>query len=269
MATDKEKIVLGSGNTYIMEYTGTLPEIEDIEKEENRLGHTSGGASIEYTPESYTASDDFGLVTKTIITQEEALLKLGICTWCGATLEKLTSTARVTTNGNKRIVKIGGIGNDNGKSWVILFAHKDKKDGNIYILVVGKNTAALTLTFAKDAETVINPEFKAEPQDDEGTLIQYIEEISTQLTINSSAGTSSGKTVITVTPPLTEGNSYKYKTAASPTIPSIGDNCSSGYTNWNGSDEIEATNGQTIVVVEVDSGNKAVSVGSATVVSAE
>ena len=47
----------------------------------------------------------------------------------------------------------------------------------MYVLIVGKNSAALTITFAKDAETVVNPEFKAEPQDDEGTLIQLIEEI--------------------------------------------------------------------------------------------
>ena len=173
----KKRIVLGSGHTYAMEFTGALPEIATIETEENRLGHTSAGASLEYTPESYTATDDFGTVTKTIIIKEEALLKLGICTFNGSTLEKLVSTARVTTEGNKRIVKIGGLNNDNGKSWVVLFAHKDKKDGNIYVLIVGKNTAPLTLAFAKDKETVINPEFKAEPQDDEGTLIQYIEEI--------------------------------------------------------------------------------------------
>ncbi len=190
MAIDKEKIVLGSGHSYIKEFTGELPSIEDIEKEENRLGHTSGGASIEYTPESYTASDDFGIKTKTIITKEEALLKLGICTWCGNTLEKLTSTARVTEANGKRTVKIGGIGNDNGKSYVILFAHKDAKDGNIYILIVGKNTAALTLTFAKDAETVINPEFKAEPQDEDGTLIQYVEEIGTAAAANTEPATT-------------------------------------------------------------------------------
>ena len=74
MSKGKEKIVLGSGHTYIMTYTGDLPDIADIEKEENRLGRTSGGASLEYTPESYTATDDFGVVTKTIITKEEALL---------------------------------------------------------------------------------------------------------------------------------------------------------------------------------------------------
>lgn len=261
----KEKIVLGSGHTYIMAYTGEIPAIEEIEKEENRLGHTSGGASLEYTPENYTATDDFGVVTKTIITKEEALLKLGICTWCGETLEKLTSTARVSTEGNKRIVKIGGIGNDNGKSYVILFAHKDKRDGNIYILLVGKNTAALTLAFAKDSETVINPEFKAEPQDDEGTLIKYIEEIAGALTITSTAGNTTGKTVIAVSESLREGNSFKYKVGDNLTLPAVGDSCTTGYTVWNGNDEITAATGKTIIIVEVDNNNKAVRVGSATV----
>ena len=266
MPKEKEKIVLGSGHTYIMAYTGDLPDIAEIEKEENRLGRTSGGASLEYTPESYTAADDFGVVTKTIITKEEALLKLGICTFNGNTLEKLASTARVTTEGNKRIVKIGGIGNDNGKSYVILFAHKDKKDGNIYILLVGKNTAALTLAFAKDSETVINPEFKAEPQDDEGTLIKYIEEIvGTTLTVTSAAGSASGKTAITVSETLGAGNNFKYKVGDDLVLPSVGDNCTTGYTAWNGSDEITAATGKTILIVEVDSDNKAVRVGSATV----
>lgn len=176
MAGGKDRIILGSGDTYLLEYDGALPEISEIEKEENRLGHTSSGASLEYTPEFYTAEDDFGRVKKTTITKEEAKLKLGICTMNGETLEKLVATARVTESGGKRIVKIGGAENDNQKSYAILFAHKDKKDGNIYILIVGKNTAALSLSFAKDKETVTNPEFTAEPQDDEGTLIQYIEE---------------------------------------------------------------------------------------------
>ena len=48
-------------------------------------------------------------------------------------------------------------------------------------------------------------------------------------------------------------------------MPSVGDVCSSGYTNWNGSDEITAETGKTIVVVEVDSDNTAVRVGSVTI----
>lgn len=89
------------------------------------------------------------------------------------------------------------------------------------------------------------------------------------MTITSEAGTTSGNTRITVSEVLADGNGYKYKIAANPTIPSVGDICSSGYTNWNGSDEITAESGKTIVIVEVDGDNVAVAVGSAKVASAE
>ena len=47
----------------------------------------------------------------------------------------------------------------------------------MWILVRGRNTAGFTLTFAVDSGTVVEPEFKALPQDDKGTLITMIEEI--------------------------------------------------------------------------------------------
>ena len=91
-----------------------------------------------------------------------------------------------------------------------------------------------------------------------------------ELTVTSTASeTTTGNTVISIVEALGSGNSYKYKTAASPIIPSVGDVCSSGYTNWNGSDEIAAESGKTIVVVEVDAENKAVAIGTAIVVSKE
>lgn len=85
-----------------------------------------------------------------------------------------------------------------------------------------------------------------------------------ELTVTSEAGTATGKTAITVKPEKAEGNSYKYKVAANPTMPKYGDVCTSGYTNWNGTDEISGTAGQKIVVVEVDSDNKAKKAGIAT-----
>lgn len=85
-----------------------------------------------------------------------------------------------------------------------------------------------------------------------------------ELTVTSAEGTATGKTAITVEPAKAEENSYKYKVAANPTMPKYGDVCTSGYTNWNGTDEISATAGQKIVVVEVDSGNKAKKAGTTT-----
>lgn len=85
-----------------------------------------------------------------------------------------------------------------------------------------------------------------------------------ELTVTSAEGTATGKTAITVEPAKAEGNSYKYKVAANPTAPKYGDVCTTGYTDWNGTNEISGTAGQKIVVVEVDSDNKAKKAGTAT-----
>lgn len=177
MKNNTETIVLGSGKLYYEEFNGTMPENADIETAANLLGLISGGASLEYKPEFYTAEDDYGLVQKTIITKEEATLKSGVITWNGNTLSVLSSTARVTETADKRTVKIGGRGNDNGKSYVLHFVHEDPVDGDVRVTIVGKNEAGFTLAFAKDKETVVDAEFKAKPHDAEGTLIKYEEEI--------------------------------------------------------------------------------------------
>lgn len=88
-----------------------------------------------------------------------------------------------------------------------------------------------------------------------------------ELTVTSVEGTTTGKTAITVEPEKAEGNSYKYKVAANPTAPAYDTVCTSGYTAWNGTDEITATAGQKIVVVEVNNDNKAKKAGIATVVA--
>lgn len=85
------------------------------------------------------------------------------------------------------------------------------------------------------------------------------------LTVTSAAGANAGDTAITVEPAKASGNSYKYKVGASLTAPSYDQVISSGYTNWNGTDEITAATGQKIMIVEVDGSNKAKKVGQTTV----
>ena len=193
---DGERIVLGSGYLYISEFdskTKAIPTNEEIEKDENLLGLIQGGAEVTYKPSYYEAKDDMGKVSKTILTEEEATLKSGIMTWCGKTLEKLCETARVNEDKVKKIrtVKIGGVGNATGKKYVIHFVHKDETDGDIRVTIVGNNQAGFSFAFAKDKETVIDAEFKAAPQDKEGTLILYEEdmaETTNSSTVASGAG---------------------------------------------------------------------------------
>lgn len=53
---DSERIILGSGKLYCMVFTGEIPEDTAIETDTNQLAHIKGGASLEYTAETYTAS---------------------------------------------------------------------------------------------------------------------------------------------------------------------------------------------------------------------
>ncbi len=176
---DKDVITLGSGTVYLMAYADAMPTVEDICKPENRLGHTKGGAALEYTEETHEEKDDLGYVHKIITVSEEAILKCGLLTWNGSTLAKLIDRCKTSETGGKRTTKIGGIGNAQGGYFAICFEHKDAKDGNLWIAIKGRNTAGATLTFATDAGTVVEPEFKAMPHDEAGTLVELIEEIAT------------------------------------------------------------------------------------------
>ena len=181
MSAESKRIILGSGNTYCMEFTGAVPEKEAICTDDNLLGYISGGATIEYKPTYYTAKDDLGVYEKTILTDEEVLFKTGVLTFNGSTITKLCSTGRVTDSddGKTRTVLIGGVKNSDGKKYVICFHHKDAIDGDIWVIIVGNNQSGFSLAFAKDKETVVDAEFKALSLDNDGTLIKYIEEIKT------------------------------------------------------------------------------------------
>lgn len=179
MRTNPDKITLGSGKAYIMEYSGTMPEVTAICTDDHILGKIQGGAELSYTSETHEEKDDLGTVAKVVITAEEAILKLGLITFNGDTLTKLADRCAKTEDKVKgtRTLHIGGAGNAQGKDWVVCFHHEDKTDGDIWVMVRGANQAGMTLTFAVDAGTKIEPEFKALPCDDKGTLITYIESI--------------------------------------------------------------------------------------------
>lgn len=179
-----ERIILGSADVYIQLFNGTLPTTADICKPDNLMAYISGGASIEYKPSFYEAKDDRGKVSKTIITEEEVTVKTGIMTFNGSKFDYLCDTARVTEDKTKKLrtVKIGGVSNRKGNKYVICLHHVDPVDGDIWVLIVGNNQAGFSISFAKDKETVIDAEIKAQPMDTEGTLIQYEEEMKEEAT---------------------------------------------------------------------------------------
>lgn len=99
---------------------------------------------------------------------------------------------------------------------------------------------------------------------DGSTIDIVIGEIGT-LELTSEEGSGLAKTVITVSPTLTEGNQYRYKIGTITTPAKNHD--LSDWTYWNGTDEIEADGGVTLNIAECTANNRAVAFGSVEVVS--
>ena len=84
----------------------------------------------------------------------------------------------------------------------------------------------------------------------------------------SEAGTSTGKTKISVAPgKMNSANTYSYKTGASVDIPAL-QSTVSDYTSWDGTSEITAQSNNDIVIVELNSSSKVVRAGKTKVTSA-
>ena len=101
-------------------------------------------------------------------------------------------------------------------------------------------------------------------------VINYVKELPSvgtlgSLSVQSNAGTS-GKTTLVVTPTKGPDSSYWTKVGASLTLPKYHEviGTGGGYTTWDGTSEVTATSGQEVMVVEVDSSNRALKAGKAT-----
>lgn len=272
--SDKEKIRLGSGKLYIDALPETLSLaspyavmqfIQRIIADENKLlGLISGGAAIEYTKSTQTVKDDLEIVSKTVITTEDVSLTSGVMTWNGTTLAKICETARVSEDpiAGLRMVKIGGIANADGKIYVLLFVHEDPQDGNVYSMIVGKNTSGFKFEFKKEDATVIDVTFTAESMDDEGTKLVLIEDIpaSNVFELTAKEGSTKGNTAITVSGAALEaGESYAYKVVDSALMPEyLGK--ADGYTAWTDGD-ITADAGKYVVIVGVNADSEIVKAG--------
>ena len=177
-----EEIILGSGDVYLMEYSGdAIPEDNVIETEANIVGNIQGGASLEYKPTDYSVMNDKNEVLKRFITEEEVTFKSGVLTWGVNTLQKLCAGGELTEDAEKHIatLKIGGRGKTGLARQLVRFVHTFDTGLKFRVTLVATASAGFTLAFAKDKETVVDAEFKAVPHDDEGTLVEIKQDLRT------------------------------------------------------------------------------------------
>ena len=170
---NSDEIILGSGDLYIVEFAGDIPEDSVIEADSNRAGNIKGGATLDYSTESQTVQDDKGRVKKTIITQETVTFKTGLMTWVKQYMQALVQTARIdeTSKVGHIVYKLGGLANLNKKRYLWRFVHTRDDGRKVRITVTGKNTGTISLAFQPENETVVDSEITADTLDKDGTLV--------------------------------------------------------------------------------------------------
>lgn len=181
---NSDEIILGSGDLFLAEFTGEIPEDSAIEKEENRAGNIKGGATLEYSQSSQTVKDDMGRVRKTIITEEDVKLKTGLITWAQSWIKAVISTARVdtTTKAGHCVYKIGGLKNQSKIRYLFRFVHTRDDGRKLRVTVTGKNTGSISMAFNPENPTTVDAEITANTLDKEGTLVIIDDELITEPT---------------------------------------------------------------------------------------
>lgn len=261
-------IPVGSGYLYHDVFSGKVPADADIETEAHRLGYIEKGGEVDYKPTFKTFKDDFGIIQRTVLTAEEATFKASLTAWSASDFNAFVSTARITETQGHRTIKIGGMGNDDGRVHLFRFVHPDARYGDVRITIVGTQTGGFKLNFKPDDAGNMDLEITAQASDSEGTLILYDEEVlgdsikASGLTVSSAVGSTSGKTKLTVTPTIGSGNSYRYMAGAQ--TPAVGA-VLSAWSAWDGTSDITAATGDILTVAEVDSTGAAVKAGICTV----
>lgn len=167
-------IVLGSGELYIADFSGTIPADAEIEVVDNKIANISGGASLDSKADFKQIKDDFDISVLEYFTNEEVKFKSGILTWNLPVLDKIIANGEVDTSDvAKDVLFIGGRNKNGVKRQLIRFVHTLKKTGKkLRITLVGSASGDFKLNFEKDKETVIDAEFTAVAQDTDGTLVK-------------------------------------------------------------------------------------------------
>lgn len=151
----KDEILLGAGEVYMYEFSGTtIPEDAKIETEEHNVGHCSGGFTINYKPTKYDVVNQYEKVVKSFITKEDISAKTGILSWALSNLA-LLSTATFEEDSQKKLRRIKFTGKGKSLKTVLFrFVHEKENGKKIRFTMLGQGGSGFSLEFSGKELTV-------------------------------------------------------------------------------------------------------------------
>lgn len=182
ITANKERVVLGGCKHYIAPHDGKTA-LEDLKTyciDDNLIGWTQGGTTVNFSYETKTIEDDVGMVRKTFKTKGDASIKTGLLTFDLASIAAMMSVGKFEKGeaGSKpnKMTLTGGT--EELVNYIVVAEYTDATNGhNLRVGMVATNTEALEMVFNKDNETVPNITFTASSNGVDDTLVVFEEDI--------------------------------------------------------------------------------------------
>lgn len=177
MSKNKDEIIMGAGEVYMMIYTGgDVPEHSVIETPENNVGHCQGGFSIDYKPENYDVKNQYNTIVRCFVIGEEITTKTGILTWDLKRLEML-STAKYVIDEIKKVRKLIFGGNNPLATVLVRFVHTKENGKKLRWTTIAQGGNGFALEFSGEKELTIDAELVS-IEKQKGWLGEFEEELT-------------------------------------------------------------------------------------------
>lgn len=171
-----DEIIFGAADVYMYEFSGSeIPEDSAVESEEHLVGHTSGGASVEYKPTKYDVEDSYGKIVRSYTTKEEITAKTGLLSW---RLDRLAllSTAKFSQDKTKKLRILEFKGGNKLANVLIRFVHVKENGKKLRFTMIGQGGNGFTIPF-ENKETTVDAEIMA-VEYVKGFLAKFEEELT-------------------------------------------------------------------------------------------
>lgn len=250
----------------------------------NIVGATSGGLTFNATP----TYDDFGSDIDNCPKNTKELKKLTewavtldgtMVTMTVGTAKLLVASGDIDSQNENHIIPRNDVAQTDFKElwWIGDYSDKNGNTNGGFIAIKMLNTLSTggfqikTTDKAKGQFAFTFTAHYSMSQQDKVPFELYVKAGSSEagdyeMNVTSVAGSTTGYTTITAGASAGSGESYVYQTGTGLYLPNEGSVLNgSAWTSWDGDDEISSTTGLDIVVAIIDSSNKAVHAGMATV----
>lgn len=165
-------INVGVGDVYVAEYADSIPADNVLEVEGNKIPHTSGGVTFEYSVSKTDITDDKGAVLDRAKEDEKLTIRIGILEDMATMYEWLTETA-VIDDDDPSFTEIS-IGGDveSGKKFVVRYVHTRKNGKKVRYTALVLPSDGFSEPYTKGTAKIVDCTLTATALDDTGKLLK-------------------------------------------------------------------------------------------------